>query len=274
MRMPANWPSNGEKRVRNNKIGVKGIMNAVSNHYIMRNRSINIKNALEMHLKSREEVLKAVRNIPKGRISTTGVVASKKGNPSVHFESGLEHDFSLLLEFNSFVYRFVEQPIKLKFTDSDGKKRSYTPDFLVYYRNDQKEFPNVPNQLIEVKTREHLKRHWGDLRPKFKEAIRYSAKEGWNFKIVTEREIYGPYFENAKYLLPYMKLTFEPGIIANVLSAMEELDIATPSEVLAAAAEDIDRKIRLVPALWYLIGQRVIGCDLTQKLTMESEIWY
>jgi hypothetical protein len=191
----------------------------------------------------------------------------------VQFESTLEKDFTSILEFNVGVHRFVGQPVKIDFT-KDGKAKSYTPDFLVYYRDDIKKYKNLPPHLFEIKKRDEIKRNWSKLKPQFIEALKFCEKKKWKFKIITEKEIYTPYFENAKFLLQFLHKTPEIGLLNNVLDTIEYLDCATPSEILAVATNDFNRRMHLIPALWFLVGSRMIGCDLNSSLTMKSELWF
>jgi hypothetical protein len=52
------------------------------------------------------------------------------------FESSLERDFLLLLDFNPDVEFFEEQPVKIVYHGAKGRRRTYTPDVLVRYRTD------------------------------------------------------------------------------------------------------------------------------------------
>jgi hypothetical protein len=240
----------------------------------MRKWILKYENPLELHMKSREQVLKAVRKVKSNGFTAIGKLPSAKNGAMVQYESSLEEDFASVLEFNIGVIKYVEQPVKIEFKNESGKQCSYTPDFVAFYRKDRQDYKSLPPQLFEVKRRQDIKRSWVDLKPKFIAALKFADKKGWKFKIITEQEIYSPYFINAKFLLPYMRQTPEIGLVNTILDTLEYLDSGTPSEILAVASNDLDRKITLIPALWYLIGQRMIGCDLNNKLTMESDIWY
>src|SRR5437868_5438583 len=95
------------------------------------------------------------RKIPPSRRSLTGLVASQKsprlslvpspparpsqlgaGQPQPQtrmkgFESSLERDFFILLDFDLNVDRYEEQPVRIEYRDGDGRLRTYTPDVLV-----------------------------------------------------------------------------------------------------------------------------------------------
>ncbi|HXE97278.1 MAG TPA: Tn7 transposase TnsA N-terminal domain-containing protein, partial [Dongiaceae bacterium] len=136
--------------------------------------------------------LPPARRIPKNYRNVTGVVASTADTPSVGFESTLENDFYQLLRFDLYVRRFKEQPVKIQFTDSAGKARSYTPDVLVTFREDLRPAINMKPWLCEVKYRDDLRENWQVYRPKFKAAIKYARKHGWRFRIITEKEVHTP----------------------------------------------------------------------------------
>ena len=73
-----------------------------------------------------------MRKIRKSHISVTGYFSSYKNKRQINFESKLEHDFYLLLEFDETVKSYQEQPFKVYYIYQD-KKRRYTPDTLVNY---------------------------------------------------------------------------------------------------------------------------------------------
>src|SRR5947208_8398615 len=57
-----------------------------------------------------------------------------QGSP---FESSLERDFLLLLDFDPDVEFYEEQPVKITYHDDRGRRRTYTPDVFVRYRADR-----------------------------------------------------------------------------------------------------------------------------------------
>jgi hypothetical protein len=240
----------------------------------MRKWILKNENPLELHMKSREQVLKAVRKVKGNGFSAPGMIPSKKNKAMVQFESEQEKDFCYFLEFSLGVSRYVEQPVKIEFISPNGKKSSYTPDFLVYYSDDPI-YGNKKPTLFEVKARKDIKRGWAKLKPKFLAAMRYCDVMGWKFKIITEVELNDPYYKNAKFLAPYMSKTPSLGLMTNVLDALHELeDEATPAHVIAIASNDFYRKVTLITALWHLIATRVIKCNLEEELTMNSPIWF
>src|SRR5699024_7592201 len=103
-----------------------------------------------------------VRIIGPNRRSLTGLVTSEGASQA--FESSLERDFFVLLDFNRCVQSFHAQPVTIHYRYA-GRDRRYTPDvFVLYYGYEDPTF-------YEVKYRDDLRRDWQKLRPGFKAAI-------------------------------------------------------------------------------------------------------
>jgi len=210
-----------------------------------------------------------IRNIPKNYSNVTGIAAHSKADGQAMFESTLERDFLMLLEFDKNVERFEVQPIKLEWTNELGKLRSYTPDVLVYYSKSKQ-----PTTLFEVKYRDDIKKNWHVLKPKFKAAIRFCKESNWKFKLITETEIRSTYLESVKFLLPYVR---QGAANENDMMILDdkilELGTTSPKSLLASIYNDEWNQAALLPTLWYLIGTRQIQIDLASKITMSSKIW-
>jgi len=72
---------------------------------------------------------------------------------SIAFESTLERDLLVMLEFNDSVYDVVEQPVTIEYTNKNGRETTYTPDFLVYFEQPDEIITKIRRKplLIEVK---------------------------------------------------------------------------------------------------------------------------
>ncbi len=81
----------------------------------------------------------AVRKIPKNYLFVTGGFSSQKSESISGFESLLEKDYLLLLDFDDSVESFEVQPVKIPVT---GVRNGYVPDVLVKYH------PNAVTGLI------------------------------------------------------------------------------------------------------------------------------
>lgn len=220
------------------------------------------------------------RHIPSSQRYLRGRVATVKSTDAVAFESSLEQDFLLLLEFDRGVLRYASQPIAIRW-DIDGHKRRYTPDVLIEYTKDMIErYPHLKPTLVEVKPEAILKRDWALLRPKFRAAIRWCREYHCRFRIVTERYIRTPYLRNVKFLKHFGNDRFRfadcstKGIAqAAIRSTLFELARSTPQVLLETITGDKSRQVELLPYIWHLVRCGAIGVDLTQPLTMNSPIW-
>lgn len=209
-----------------------------------------------------------VRKIPKNYRNVTGIAAQSKAIGEAQFESPLERDFIALLEFSPEVARYEVQPVKIEWKDAQGKPRYYRPDVLVEFCDEMKR----PPWLYEVKCREDLRVHWDELRPKFRQGIRYARKQGWVFHLVSDVEIRTPYLANARFLLGYRNREIPAALIEAVMHASAALGEARVEQVLHTLSDDPWQQAEYLPAIWYLIANVYLHADLQQALTMASPI--
>ena len=216
-------------------------------------------------------LLPPARKIGLGRRALAGMMPSDKGDegsPPAKFESALERDFFVLLEFNVDVLRWDAQPVRLDLGD-----KVYTPDVLVTYLGPSRRADDVHHVLYEVKYREELQRLWPTLRPKYRAAVRFARSHGWRFKLITEREIRTELLWNAKFLLPYRHDPPADEDCDRLLRALANSEVTTPSALLTACSTDPLVQARLLTSLWHLVARRVVAADLTRRLRMDSAIW-
>ncbi|QKF58401.1 transposase endonuclease subunit TnsA [Aliarcobacter lanthieri] len=92
----------------------------------------------------------SVRKIKKSYISSTGYFKSFKNDKQIAYESILERDFYMTLEFNSNVLSYEEQPLRIYYEYKDGIRYRYTPDCLVTYQNNIQKYFEV-KYLSDIK---------------------------------------------------------------------------------------------------------------------------
>jgi hypothetical protein len=213
-----------------------------------------------------------VRKIPTNRRSMTGLVASRKNDRMTGFESSLERDFLLLLDFDPAVARYEEQPVRIEYVDAEGRRRTYTPDVLVYYHDDPAASADARPLLCEVKYREDLFANWKEYKPKIRAGRAHARGRGWRFEIVTEREVRTPYLQNVKFLRPYRRIETNREDTALLLDTLLKAGDADPESLLSAVHHDRTRRAELLPTLWRLLADGHITADLGQPLTMRTRI--
>ncbi len=209
-----------------------------------------------------------MRRIPKNYRNVTGIAAHRKSEGQAMFESTLERDFLTLLAFDPNVISFEVQPVQIVWSDLHGKSHYYTPDVIASFAKPEKTI------LYEVKYRSELREHWNLLRPKFKAAHHFARSRDWHFKLITDAEIKTPYLENVKFLLPITRQIHPTAISQEkLLLHLHRLHMSTPAMLVDQLSESKWVQAELLSTLWYLIGVKQIGCDLQQKITMNSTIW-
>lgn len=169
---------------------------------------------------------RARRVISRAMPRVMGRFPSSKSNRSVHWESQLERDFLIHLEFDPDVLGFREQPVTVDLTIA-GRRRRYTPDLYVERR--------AGRWIYEVKPADKVAA--ADVAPVLEAAAAHFMKSGFNYSVVTEHEIRRqPYLHNIHLLLRYRDVIVSQGAkdtAVALLSATQELTLAELAEKLA-----------------------------------------
>ncbi|QBN85509.1 heteromeric transposase endonuclease subunit TnsA [Xanthomonas oryzae pv. oryzae] len=184
------------------------------------------------------------------------------------FESSLERDWLLALDFDPRVQAIQVQPFSLHY-QHEGVTRRYTPDVRADYRLES----GMATVVYEVKPSEELRLNWSTYRPRFKAAVRHCRDHGWRFKIVTERHIRTALLDNASFLRRYRALPEQDLYVQQLLYTLRALGTTTPQALLAAAYWAEESRMAALPMLWKLIATGRLGADLHVPLTMSAPIW-
>jgi hypothetical protein len=214
-----------------------------------------------------------VRKVKKSHRSVTGFYFSHKLQRAVQFESALERDFILILDFHPVVRSFEEQPIRIPWT-LDFEDQVYIPDFRVEFRTESSFLGRGTNRdwVIEVKYRDDLSRNWQTLRPKLKAGIRAARLRGWSFHVVTDREIRGTALANAIFLRKFLNPAIHEDRLSAICSALRRIGAATPAEVVEAISDHYgaDEGYR---AVWSAIAAGVVHFNIEAPLEPGAPIW-
>lgn len=213
-----------------------------------------------------------VRKIPKSYSNATGLIATDKSGDMTGYESRLEYYCQKLIGFNDNVAKYEEQPVKIIYSDSIGKLHSYHPDILVTYREDISLHQWKP-LLVEVKCRSNLFDNQKKLKPKIQAGRRYAKEQGLDFSIITDDEILTTYLDNILFLLIFKTISVNEEYTYQLLRTLERLGETTPDSLLFSIVNSTNEKARLLPSLWHLVANRLIGIDLDKPLNMCSSIW-
>jgi hypothetical protein len=138
----------------------------------------------------------SVRKISnKGTKKVIGKFASLKVGRLVWWESQIERDYIYLLEFDSAVVSYKEQPMYIAYY-LNSKERHYTPDFLV--KRAEKTL------VVEVKLEEKVQKE--ENQHLFRIASSVCARNSYEFIVVTDTMIrVQPRLDNIKLLTRYQR---------------------------------------------------------------------
>jgi len=173
-----------------------------------------------------------------------GRYPSRKLGRMVEFESLIERDVILLLEFSRGVQSYQEQPVRIVYSDGQAM-REYYPDFEAQLASD-------PRVHIEVKPSEKL--HSPKIATKLQQiATHYAQHRDEHFRVITELEArQEPLHSNLKMLSP---------LRAKPVTSLYTLSMRIHGEPWHALEASIGRDV--------LLKQVALGnlvCDLTRPL--------
>jgi hypothetical protein len=211
-----------------------------------------------------------IRRIPLQTRSQAGLFWSlKNGRRHVAYESALEHDLCVLLEFDELVVAFESQPLEIRYIRPSGRACKGIPDFLVEY--------NSPSgkryELYDVKYRSEIRENWPELRIRFRAAARHARENGWIFRLKDEHRIRGDRLTNGKRLLRFLRDEPDQKHERHLLGVLQELENATPQLLFQAAYSSDSARSEAQQSMWRLLARREICCDLNLPLSMHSRIW-
>jgi hypothetical protein len=211
-----------------------------------------------------------VRKIKQSYTVVTGTVTSQKNEYSSEFEGSNEWQYLIIIEFDwdNEIESFEVQPLKILYGETlRGTQREYIPDVLVHFKDGR------PPLLIEIKSREYLRINWKKEKPKLRAGIHYAKLNGMRFKILTGKEIFTPFLDNARFLRSFKKQEPPANDSSLLLREIAKIGQTTPNELLKSVTSDKWRQAALIPTLWHLVANRRIGVDINTKVHMESPIW-
>ena len=213
----------------------------------------------------------AVRKIPKNHLFVTGGYSSRKSEEMDAFESLLEKDYLLLLDFDDTVESFEAQPVRIPVP---GVPRGYVPDVLVKYRP-HPEMREIRKPLLaEVKRSEYLEKYAAKYAPKFAAATAYAQEMGWEFRPVDETEIRLPRLQNIKFLREYRNVSPSEKDCNRVVQVIALHGSSTSSErVLAELAPTDGERLHWLPVIWSMIQRREVQVDLDTPFGPDVPLW-
>jgi hypothetical protein len=212
-----------------------------------------------------------VRRIQPTRRSVSGIHAFR-GETAIPYESTLERDFLIRMEFQLGVLDVIPQPVEIPFTLPNGRSFTYTPDYFVFFRASRRSYSKYPMPLlVEVKPQSEWRTHWRQWLPKWKAARRYAKLQGAQFRLFDESRIRDEALSNIQFLVRYKRMQFAPEDCQAVCDALGDMG-SVPIDYLVARYF-VGRPAEGIALIWHLLATRQIDCDITRKLANSTEVW-
>ena len=208
-----------------------------------------------------DENVRRVAPIGMNRRST---IRNKNGR-TIQCESfGGERKLTLRLDRDPTVKDYKSQPLRISYADSEGKRHTYVPDFLVWKVDGSIEIHEVTlserRLLPNAKMRE-------------KAAQEYCAKVGWRYVVHTEESLPND-TETANLLELYM---FRPTVYfrSDVTAAVHEKLRDGKREALPLLIKDLCEALGLPigvvsPCLYHLMWHGKIETDLRSLIFLDG----
>lgn len=170
-------------------------------------------------------------------------------NGHVAFESWLERDHVMLLDFDPAVVGVAAQPFWLSWCDDSDSTVRHAPDYFAR-RGD--------GSAIVVDCRPIERRNDGD-RAKFEATRRVCARLGWEYRLVgdVEPRLVG----NVRWLAGYRHPRYDDPLVAGILAEV----FATPLGLMDGAAR-VGDPIAVLPVLFHLLWRQTLAADLAHPL--------
>lgn len=205
------------------------------------------------------------RKIKKSYISCTGYFASYKNKIQIAFESVLERDFYMLLEFDENVISYTEQPITINYEYKDGSKRRYTPDCLVFYKDGTKRYYEV-KYINEIRNDSELREKLDFLKSYFYD------EHTLKFDIFTDEEIGKIYLDNLKFLYKFAFIPQDNEKIVKINKILNRVDKISVKELLNVLSDNQMEQMKWLPYVWRYIFENIKVINLYKKFTMNTEL--
>lgn len=212
-----------------------------------------------------------VRKIPKNYLLVTGGYSSRKNDDMGAFESLLEKDYLLLLDFDDSVESFEVQPVRIPVV---GVPKGYVPDVLVKYCVDTQTGVTPKPSLVEVKHSDDIARNAEKYAPKFAAARQYAEQQGWEFLTKDQNNIRTPRLANLKFLREYRNVLPSQDDMQAVLNAMSgEGGESTSESLLDVLATTEDERLYWLPIIWSMVLTRHLVTDLDIPFQGDVPLW-
>jgi hypothetical protein len=185
----------------------------------------------------------------KGQRHLSGLWWSATTGAPVGFESWLERDHVMALDFDAAVVGIASQPFWLRWADERGTRVSHAPDFFAR---------RADGSAVVLDCRPVERRRPDDV-AKFDATARACALVGWEYRLVGALDAIVT--ANLKWLSGYRQPRHR--VPATVDALRQAFASSTP---LMAGAESVGDPIAVLPVLFHLLWVQELRADLSLPL--------
>jgi hypothetical protein len=209
------------------------------------------------------EFIQPARKLKKTFRSVTGYFPSKKNNRQVAFESLLERNLFLSLEFDGTVKSYLEQPVKINL-ELKNRKTTYHPDCLINYTDGT-------SKLIEAKYSTELDKKADYYHEKFSETKKYALANNMDFGIFTEKDISKETIYNMLFLYNFAFTTLPDTQASEIVKVLRHHKEVTADSLMQALSSNRLEQAKILPFIWKMVFDGAIHVDyIDTKLSMQS----
>lgn len=185
----------------------------------------------------------------KGQRHLSGLWWSASTCRHVGFESWLERDHLMLLDFDPTVIAIGSQPFWLRWSDGSGRPMEHVPDYFAR---------RADGSAVMIDCRPVERRPSRDV-VKFEATARACALRGWEYRLVGAAE--EVLMANVRWLAGYRHPRHR---LPEVAEAFEQV-FGTPTPLLAGA-QAVGDPIAVLPVLFHLLWLHELAADLSVPL--------
>ncbi|GAB7188975.1 hypothetical protein ATKI12_8806 [Kitasatospora sp. Ki12] len=181
----------------------------------------------------------------KGQKNFTGEYWAATSRTQVGYESWVERDAAMALDFDPAVVALASQPFRLAWTDGE-RERGHTPDYFARLLDGTGVVVDVrPEDLVDEATAEV-----------FAFTARICEAVGWQFRHLGD--LNQPYRANLRWLARYRHRRCHRAPVADRLR-----EVFTDPLPLLTGAERVGDRLAVLPVLYHLLWRHELTADLT-----------
>jgi hypothetical protein len=180
----------------------------------------------------------------KGQKNFTGEYWAVTSRSLVGFESWVERDAAMALDFDPAVVALASQPFWLAWADGE-RDRQHTPDHFA-------RLGDGTGVVVDVRPRDLVDEEAAEV---FAFTAQVCESVGWQFRQIGDMA--EPFRANLRGLARYRHPRCRRGTVAGLL-----LEVFTEPQVLLAGTERVGDRLAVLPVLYHLLWRQELAADL------------